>query len=286
MPETLPLGGWVLVLALGGMLFLWLVQRGARRRREGQLRRGGLDPERQRRLGAMWPLYRTLPPVLRGRLDGWAAVFLERVSFEACGGLERVRDDMRLLVAGQACLLLAGEGRHGFFPRLRSVLLYPGEFVVRDARGLADEDEAGVVDGVVESRLGESWHYGSVVLGWDEVSRGARARDGFNLVLHEFAHQLDFDGGPADGAPRLDGFDAGRWRRVFAAAYAEFERGLERGRHSVLDDYAATNPAEFFAVAVEAFFERGAALRREAAELYSVLADWFGSDPASWGEAE
>ncbi len=125
-----------------------------------------------------------------------------------------------------------------------------------------------------------------MVLSWSDVKAGARdLRDGHNVVFHEFAHQLDLEDGGVDGVPELEGWSAYRtWARVFSAEYLELRADAGKGRRSVLDDYGATDPAEFFAVATEAFFEKPRSLRTKHPELYAELAAFYRQDPA--GDAE
>jgi Mlc titration factor MtfA (ptsG expression regulator) len=133
-------------------------------------------------------------------------------------------------------------------------------------------------------RLGESWHRGAVVLAWDDVLHGAAdPRDGHDVVLHEFAHQLDQEDGAANGAPRLPKPSMyAAWARVLGEEFEGLAESREQHRRTVLDKYGATNPAEFFAVATEAFFEKPLQLRKRHAELYEQLAAFYRQDPASW----
>lgn len=222
--------------------------------------------------------YSRLPAEIRSQLLQHAQVLIAENQWETCGGLEEVTDEMVVLVSVQAALLLVGRDDHGFFPLLRSVLIYPSAYTDSGQRTFdlrEDQDR---------HRLGESWTSGSVVLAWDEVLRGAAgAHDGTNLVLHEFAHQLDQADGSSDGAPVLDdleGYDD--WQRVFREHYEELVEDVNEDRPALMDDYGAENPAEFFAVATETFFERPQRMKREAADLYEELRDFYGLDPAAW----
>ena len=142
----------------------------------------------------------------------------------------------------------------GVYPRLRYIIVYPTAFIVRHGQQL----EAGVVDPGAADLLGESWDNGKVILAWDSVQRGAsNFVDGQNVVLHEFAHQLDSETGRADGAPLLAGEHSYRsWASVLSTEFMELQDDSVRGRRSLMDHYGATNPAEFFAVAKETFFEK------------------------------
>ena len=157
-----------------------------------------------------------------------------------------------MTVAAQACLLLLHR-RTDYFPRLRSILVYPTSFVAKTVK----QEGPGMIAEGPEARLGETWLRGPLVLSWDDVlADAAGSRTGSNVVLHEFAHELDDEDGEANGAPALErGQSYADWARVLGAAYERLRRDAERGHESVLDDYGAQNPAEFFAVATEAFFE-------------------------------
>lgn len=224
------------------------------------------------------PLYRVLPEDLRISLHGRIARFIESTRFEGCNGLE-LTEAMILTVAAQACMLVLNrEGEP--YPELRTVYLYPTTFSsVRKTR-----DALGIVTEATLSRLGESWETGTVILAWDSVERGARnIHDARNVAFHEFAHQLDHEDGHTDGAPPLPCRDAYRsWARVFSENYADFHKMLEAGKRTLIDPYGATNPAEFFAVATETFFEKPKQLKRRRPELYAELSRFYGLDPVEW----
>ncbi|MBB5353608.1 hypothetical protein HNR46_003869 [Haloferula luteola] len=224
------------------------------------------------------PLYSRLPESLRATLHQRIARFVASVRFEGCNGLE-LTEEMILTVAAQACLLVIHrEGKP--FPKLKNVYLYPSTFssIQRrtDAMGVVTEGEA--------HRLGESWRTGTIILAWDSVLRGAREiHDGQNVTFHEFAHELDHEDGSTDGAPELPDRAAYRsWARVFTQSYQDFLDRLHHGQKTVLDPYGATDPAEFFAVATEAFFEKPHPLSKARPELYEELRQYYGLDPREW----
>jgi Mlc titration factor MtfA (ptsG expression regulator) len=138
---------------------------------------------------------------------------------------------------------------------------------------------------VVESdevRLGESWSRGTIVLAWDHVQRGASLLDGHNVVLHEFAHQLDAEDGSVDGAPELGSRAHYRaWAQVLGAEYKELSDRVHAGRRSDIDAYGATSPPEFFAVVTELFFEQPTKLRARHPELYEELRSFYNQDPGA-----
>ena len=182
-----------------------------------------------------------------------------------------------MTIAAQACMLLLNRDVK-CYPRLRSVVVYPSTFVA-GGKGIL----GGRIDEEKSARLGESWGVGTVVLSWDSVKGGAyNFRDGHNVTLHEFAHQLDQEDGAADGAPILERRSAySLWAKVFSSEFKSFKKNVSAGRRTVLDDYGATNPAEFFAVATETFFAKPRCMQRDAPSLYEALESFYRQDPAS-----
>jgi MtfA peptidase len=225
--------------------------------------------------------YRRLPPEDQEELRGHVQVFLEEKSFVGCNGLE-LTDEIRVTVAAQACVLLLHR-ETDYFPDLESILVYPSTYVAHRREQVA----GGVVIEGPEARLGESWLRGEVVLAWDSVLAGAAdARDGHNVVFHEFAHQLDQETGEADGAPALPRRSMYiAWARVLGAEFEELVRQAEQRHRTDIDRYGATNPAEFFAVVTEAFFEKPQQLRRKHPALYEQLQLFYRQDPAARSEA-
>ncbi len=224
------------------------------------------------------PLVHRLPTPDREELEGHTQVLLAEKHFEGAGGLE-LTDEVRLTIAAQAGFLLLHR-RTDYFPRLVSVIVYPSTYVAPHR----EEDEAGIVTEGMETRAGESWFQGAVVLSWEDVrSIGLRDHGARNVVLHEFAHQLDAENGPADGVPILaDHALREDWVRVLGREYDRLEWDLARGREPFLDPYAATNQAEFFAVATEAFFEDPRGMVDHLPQLYDVLRRYYRQDPAAW----
>lgn len=221
------------------------------------------------------PYVAMLSPEEQRELQGHIQVFLAEKNFEGCAGLE-LTDDMKLVIAAQACILLLHR-ETDYYPGVESILVYPSTYVVKNVRRMLGDV---TVEGD-QARVGESWVRGVVVLAWDAVTSGARnPRDGQNVVFHEFAHQLDAGGDPGDFGSRSSYL---AFARALGAEYDELvQRVLER-RPTDIDAYGATNPAEFFAVVTEAFFERGAQLEQKHPELYAVLRDFYRQDPAARG---
>lgn len=225
------------------------------------------------------PLAAQLPPSDRERLLKLAQVFLAERPMEGVG-LE-LTDEIRVTIAVQACLLILGL-EYPRFPTLRRVLVYPGVFRPRRL----ETPRFGEIHREPGATLGEAWTSGIVILSWESALGGSRdPGDGENVVLHEFAHVLDGEDGAMDGVPVLEWASQYRaWRRVMAAAYELEIRELEEGNEPPVHAYGASGPAEFFAVATEAFFEQPLVLRERLPELYRELRTFYRQDPA--GRAE
>jgi MtfA peptidase len=270
--------GWpmaALLLGLGAAAVALLAQPWWARRRHRQLRTLPFPRAWARILQRRVPLAQRLPAPLRRRLLGLVQVFIADKPFIGCAGLQ-VDDEMRVTIAAQACLLLLGQDGEACYPRLRQVLVYPEPFVVPRRQLLP----GGVVSEQPQALAGESWAQGQVILAWSEALAGAAdPTDGRNVVLHEFAHQIDQDGGDADGRPwQRDEASRQRWAAVV-------DEGLARLREApseALDAYGSTDPAEYFAVATEAFFERPQALAEAAPQLYDEMARLYRLDPQRW----
>jgi Mlc titration factor MtfA (ptsG expression regulator) len=248
-----------------------------KRRRRRQLRAQRVPGEWRSIISRNVPFFDRLPPEDQRELLGHVQVFLAEKNFEGCGGLQ-LTDEIRVTIATQACLLLLHR-RTDYYPRLVTILVYPSGFAVEEKRHL----EGHIWSESREDRLGETGRQmGSMVLAWDAAKSGATdPSDGKNLVLHEFAHQLDFEDFAADGVPALGSRgDKLSWARVMKMEFAALRAADETGIPTLLDTYGATNPAEFFAVATEAFFERPRALRRQHSRLYDELERFFRQDPA------
>ncbi len=213
----------------------------------------------------------------RAELAGHIQVLLHEKTFEGCGGLE-ITDEVRLTIAAQAAVLLLHR-QTDYYPTLRSILVYPSAYVASHKQLMPD----GTVLEGEQVRLGESWHRGALVLAWDNVIHSAaKPGDGHNVTLHEFAHQLDGEATGMDGAPDLHNAARYRdWARVLGHEYEQLIEQVHLGHRTLLDPYGATNPAEFFAVVTEAFFEMPDALKRQHPELYRELSAFYRQDPAA-----
>ncbi|MFG6415655.1 zinc-dependent peptidase [Roseateles sp. DC23W] len=263
------------VLLAAAAIALW--PRWVRSRRE-RIASQPFPPAWRRLLRRHVPLVARLPARQQLRLKGLMQVFLAEKPIIGCRGL-KVTDEMRVTIAALACLPLLGAAR-GLYPELRQILLYPGAFVVE--RPVTES--GGVLSDQRRVLAGESWSQGQVLLAWDEVKRGAATPgDGHNVVIHEFAHQLDQAGGQANGAPALaTAADYRRWSTVMQNEFDALRARLAQGEPSLIDAYGATEPAEFFAVISELFFERPLELAAAHPALYAELSRYYRLDPAGW----
>ncbi|MGP1345414.1 MAG: zinc-dependent peptidase [Phycisphaerales bacterium] len=223
------------------------------------------------------PAVRWLTPDDRAELAGHIQILLHEKRFEGCAGLE-ITDEIRVTIAAQAALLLLHRDTD-YYPTLSTILVYPSAYIAQNKRLNPD----GSITEGPQGRLGESWFRGAIVLSWSDVLQGAAdERDGHNVVLHEFAHQLDAQWGGMNGAPILPGGASyADWAAVLGHEYQSLINNLHAGNHTLLRPYAATNPAEFFAVATEFFFERPHAMRASHPALYQQLAGFYRQDPAA-----
>ncbi len=264
-----------LVLAGSAIAYVLLVYLPRARQRRAQ---NAPFPSQWQALLEALPLYRRLPATLQRELVGKIKLFLHQKQFVGCDGLA-VTDAMRVQIAAQACVLLLNRPTSNYAD-LEWIYVYPGEFRSR----IPERDHAGVVSHASGSLAGVSWENGRVVLAWDSVRHGMqRDNDGYNVVLHEFAHQLDQEDGSADGAPllyRRD--DYSNWSEVFGREFERLRKTLDAGHETLIDPYGATEPAEFFAVVTELFYERPAALAQDAPELYAALAAYYRVNPREW----
>lgn len=226
------------------------------------------------------PLFPGLPAKLKRQLEQYVQLFLAEKSFYGCDGFE-VDDTVRLTIAGHACLLIMNRS-YSDFDDIRSILVYPDAYRVRDI-----EHDGLVVSESNEIRAGEASSYGQVVLAWTQCEEGAVNPDGHhNVILHEFAHQLDYLDGTADGAPPLSGEQARHWQETMTQAYEHLRQSLQHHQKPWLDPYGATEPAEFFAVLTEAFYQQPEHLKAEQPEVYEALQRFYRLDTEAISHGE
>ena len=222
------------------------------------------------------PYYGLLGAEERERLWQRVRVLLDEKRFEGCGGFV-VSEEHRILIGVHAALLILNNPMD-YYPALKTILVYPGTFLAE----VSEHDGAGVVHEGEEARLGESWGRGVLTLSWGDVQRDMRAFNGHNVILHEFAHQLDQADGEADGWPgALDPALNERWRAVMNREFTRLGRAVDYGGYALLPGYGAENPAEFFACSTEVFFEQPRLMQRKHAELYELLCAFYAQDPVT-----
>ena len=223
-------------------------------------------------------IYNTLSDFQQKQLQGYMQIFLKEKQFIGCLGLQ-ITEEMKVTIAAMACLLLFGD-RKTYFPNLRSILIYPNAYIVNETimsdRYIVEERRV--------ARLGESWTKDQLILSWDQIKQDLlNWHDGHNVVLHEFAHQLDQEDGIAEGVPILPrALDYAVWAKIMTAEYLQLCDRVENSKKTVIDSYGATNPAEFFAVATEAFFEKPIQLNQKHQDLYELLQRYYRLDPLQW----
>jgi len=245
--------------------------------REQRLRSKPLPAQWLTILEAGMPVYSSLSQAEKSKLHQLIQLFIAKKRFYGCGGLT-ITDEMRVTIAAEACLLLLSKG-WSVYPKLSSVLVYPTAFRVERDQHQAD----GTVASGSHNLLGESWDNGRVILSWDDVEHGVSDfTDGHNVVLHEFAHQLDAESGSTNGAPPLRRNSYKSWATIFSENFEDLrERSMHRHK-TVMDEYGTTNPGEFFAVATETFFEKPHQLFKRRPELYEELSQYYQLDPRDW----
>jgi hypothetical protein len=253
----------------GPMIFRWFTER----RRRKLLAQPFCDE------WSTW-LFQDMPLAARlgepdvGTLMNIARIIIHEKAWFARGGLE-LTDRIRLCIAAQAALLLLGFKEHDYYRNVREIIVAPGVYDVQRSDGL-------LVDRA--SAAGTAHLRGPIELAWDQTLGGAmNIEDGRNVVLHEFAHKLDLLDGWADGTPPMksrETFD--HWVAVMTEHYEQMAAMARAGRRTLLDKYGLTNPAEFFAVATETFFEKPTRMHRELPELYNALQNYYHQDPADW----
>lgn len=237
------------------------------------LQRSSITPAQWDAAFAGLPLLRGLDDDEQRRLREMVILFCHRKSFEGAQGLV-VTQPMALIIALQACLPALELGL-GVYQGWSSIIVYPSGFAPRRLY----QDEFGVEHDLRDELSGEAWEQGPVLLSWDDADRAGQL-DGFNLVIHEFAHKLDMQNGEANGFPPLHAdMDRGAWTRIFSAGFEDFVRRCDAGEDMGIDCYAATSPAEYFAVLSEVFFERPDLLQGHYPSVYAQLRLYYRQDP-------
>ncbi len=263
---------WLIVIAVALLLFVY--PRYRRRKLDDTQFPSAWLPILRKNLS----VYKALWPDQQTQLRKLITRFLGSKKFVGCAG-QQITDEIRVTIAAHACLLLLNRPSHEY-EDLRTILVYPSNFkVTRDKR-----DEFGLVSANETVLAGESWSNGKVILAWDNVEQGVRDfSDGYNVVLHEFAHQLDHESGVTNGSPLLYSKGAySNWARIFSEEFAALQLATNEARHTIIDQYGATDPAEFFAVVTETFYERPHDLAERHPALFDELKSYYLVDPREW----
>ena len=229
-------------------------------------------------LKARFPYFKAMPTDLQLQLKKHIQIFINEKQFVGCDGFE-INDEVKVTIAAQACLLLLNR-QTNYYPKLKQILVYPSAFITEQQR----TDFAGVQSRQRNVLLGESWEYGKVILSWNSTLQGAAAPfDGSNVVIHEFAHQLDQENGQANGAPALRDITSYRsWSITLGQEFLQLQHCARHYIPSLFNYYGATNPAEFFAVISETFFEKPVEFYKQHQQLYKELSQFYQLDPINW----
>lgn len=251
---------------MAGILRAW--------RRKSVLRRNPVPDLLWRACVASLPLLHRLTPEELARLREHVGLFIAEKSFSGANDFS-IDDALIVSIAAQASLPILNLD-FSLYDGWETIIVYPAEFIVNHEY----TDEAGIVHVTRDILAGEAWLRGPLIVSAEDVKHSGSI-DGVNVVIHECAHKLDMLNGDANGYPPLHrGMSTARWSEVFQSAYDDFSARVERDEHTEIDPYAAENPAEFFAVLSEAFFNTPSLLRQSYGQVYSQLKDYYRQDPA------
>ncbi|KVX00475.1 M90 family metallopeptidase [Shewanella frigidimarina] len=269
----------VILLVISITAVAWIVSSQWRLNRQRNIVTSKPFPTQWRHiLKKRFPYFKAMPTDLQLQLKKHIQIFINEKQFVGCDGFE-INDEVKVTIAAQACLLLLNRKTH-YYPKLKQILVYPSAFIVEKNR----TDLAGVQSSQRNVLLGESWEYGKVVLSWNSTIEGAADPfDGSNVVIHEFAHQLDQEDGTANGAPPLRDITSYRsWSSTLGQEFKQLQYCAQQHIPSLFNYYGATNPAEFFAVISETFFERPVEFYQQHQQLYKELSQFYQLDPINW----
>lgn len=215
------------------------------------------------------------------RVRQFVQIFMAEKNWEGCNGLV-LTEEMRVVISGMGGLLVAGLPEAEYFDHVLSILIYPESYVAKNVQML---EGGGLIEGP-QARIGEAWYRGPVIVSWEDIQETIRNDTfGRNVVLHEFAHQLDMlNGRISDGVPILPSREREEtWNLVMQRGFDQLVAACRQGERTLIDSYAATNRAEFFAVVTELFFEAPTPLRHWHPDVYDEMSRFYGQDPAGWG---
>jgi len=259
---------YILLTILATLLISYYIIKQLKQQRRQKIRQLEIPSQWLEYIKKNVAIYHFLPENLKKELLSHVNVFLSEKFFSGHAGLT-VTDEMRVTIAAQACLLLLNR-KHNYFPHLKTIMIYPAGFKNPNHEGPGHH-------------LGESWVRGPVVLSWvDAVHGGLNPNDGENVVIHEFAHQLDQEDGAGDGRPMIPGGEIRTWGKVLSKEFKTLSTKVKFRNKAFFNQYGATNPAEFFAVISEHFYEQPRTFKRKHADLYETLKNYYCVDPVSW----
>ncbi|NVJ68393.1 MAG: zinc-dependent peptidase [Gammaproteobacteria bacterium] len=270
---------FLIILAASGVAIYWIATSNKRKAQKRQSIASIPFPVEWRKiLRKNLPFFYKMPADLQLQLKDKMQIFLAEKAFVGRQG-QAINDEVRVTIAAQACLLLLNRNTD-FYPFLKTIVVYPAAFITQHEQ----YDSSGIKTKDARVLLGESWTRGQVILSWrDSASGGADFEDGHNLVIHEFAHQLDGESGVTNGAPPLNKDQSYQeWSKVLSQEFQKLQNQARTGQDSFLDKYGATNPAEFFAVTSEVFFEKPKELKELHPALFSQLEQYYQIDPTQW----
>lgn len=221
------------------------------------------------------PLLRGLSIEEKQSLEEKCILFMDNKEFEGAQGFQ-ITPHVMLIISLQACLPILRLGLN-CYDNFSTIIVYPEGFVTNrqemDGNGIVDHDRT--------HTLGESWLRGPVILSWSDAKEGG-IEDGSNLVIHEFAHKLDMQNGVANGFPPLHkDMNSSDWVREFSKAYDYFESHCKGDQLHGFDCYGASEPAEFFSVFSEMFFEKPGKVRKHFPEVHNLLELYYRQTPIS-----
>jgi Mlc titration factor MtfA (ptsG expression regulator) len=246
-------------------------------RENKRIKKMGLTAQEWESAVADWPVMEHYQGAERDALRDMTFRFLVRKSFVS-GAQFQFTTEMCLTIATMACVPVLKLGLD-WYDHFQTVIIYEGDFVPNRPYRSGD----GVVHSKSPGLSGEAWHRGPLILSWKSVCEsGATARGGkaSNVVIHEFAHKLDMLRDGANGAPPMHpDMRAGEWHDIFTAAWDRLQHDFKTRRPLPLDDYALTNPAEFFAVCSETFFEDPENMKEHMPEVYRLLCQFYRQQP-------
>ncbi|QYK02466.1 zinc-dependent peptidase [Shewanella psychrotolerans] len=267
----------ILILSATAISYIWFKPAYIKRKRQ-LITKMPFPSEWRAILKRRMPYFRFLPTDLQLQLKQHIKVFIAEKQFIGCQGII-IDDEMRVTIAAQACLLLLNR-ETDYYPKLKQILVYPSLFIANHQQ----HDTNGVIWEKQNILSGESWEFGKVILSWHTaVEDAAQPFDGHNVVIHEFAHQLDQEDGYSNGAPILaSSQDYAQWSSIMAKEYASLQYKANHQEFSIFNYYGATNPAEFFAVVTETFFEKPIEFSQLHPILYQQMSHFFKLDPVNW----